>query len=238
MTVSLENRFQNFLDRQPHVEKIDLDRAAIKDGEKQADYFLSGRKIVAEIKTLKEPQQEKGEAVVDEYLDHTGIIVFGSLPLSHIAKSEDHFATLQKTISRRMTRGIERICRSADKQIGAEFTRLPHLATGLLVLINQSLTDLHPREVSDRVLDYCRSRPANIHYCLLIFESHRARIGNQLLPYPLLLDLTYTARQRRARPYLKAIQDGWAKENGFPYGLPNPEPATLEYHPDSITFGR
>jgi hypothetical protein len=238
MKVSLEDRFQSFLSHLPDSEPITPNRQNLEDGEKQADYFLDGRKIVAEIKTLKESQKSKGESVVDEYLDHTGARIFGTLPLSRVAKSDEDLSSLEKTISRRMTRGIERVCRSADKQIGAELTRLPHLATGLLILINENLTDLHPRAVADRVVDFTNSKITNIHYCLLIFESHRAKINNRLVPYPLLLDLTYSARQRRARHFLKRAQNNWARQNGFPDGLPDPEPTELEYHPNSITFGR
>lgn len=238
MKESLEDRFQSFLDDLVDSQKITPGRPGMGHGEKQADYLLDGGKIVAEIKTLKEPQHQKGELVVDEYLDDTGIKIFGTLPLSRIATSEQHLSALEKTISRRMTRGIERVCKSANEQIGAEFKRLPHLATGVLILINENLPDLHPRAVADRVVDFASSKATNIHYCLLVFESHLAKINNILLPYPLLLDLTYSARQRRARTFLKSAQNSWAIKNGFPNGLPDSEPREIEYHPDSITFGR
>nr|WP_321329357.1 hypothetical protein [Alcaligenes faecalis] len=238
MKASLEDRFQSFLDGLPYSQKIVPGRPNVGHGEKQADYLLHEGKIVAEIKALKEPQSQKGESVVNEYLDDFDAKVFGTLPLSRVAKSDEHLLVLDKTISRRMTRGIERVCRSANEQIGAEFNRLPHLATGVLILINENLSDLHPRAVADRVVDFTRSKVTNIHYCLLVFESHLARINNRLLPYPLLLDLTYSARQRRLRSFLKSIQNDWAKQNGFPNGLPDPEPREIEYHPDSIILGR
>lgn len=238
MADTLEDRFQRFLDQMPGSEKIVPGRPGVTEGEREADYFLDGGRVVAEIKSLKEPQAHKGEAVVDDYLDQTGAIVFGTLPLSRVAESEQHLAALEKTISRRMTRGIERNCREANKQIGAEFARLPHLATGLLILINEKLIDLHPRDVTERVLDFARSRITNIHYCLLIFESHRVNVNGTMLPYPLLLDLTSTARQRRARPFLEKLRDDWAKRNGFPDGLPDPESAEIAFLPDSLTLGR
>ena len=238
MTIPLEDRFQSFLSQLHGSEKIPHNRPNIKDGDKQADYLLCERKIVAEIKALSAPQRHKGESVIDDYLDETGGVLYGMLPLSRVVDDDEHLSVLEKMIARRMTRGIEKICKSADKQIGAEFNRLPKLATGLLILINEALADLHPREVADRVLEFAREKPTNIHYCLLIFESHKVRVDNRLLPYPLLLDLTYSARQRRAKPLLRYIQDRWARQNGFPDGLPSPEPAELEYHPNTITFGR
>lgn len=238
MKYPLEDRFQSFLDSFPGSQKITPGRPEVGRGEKQADYFLHGRRIVVEIKTLKEPQHRKGESVVDEYLEEFGIRIFGTLPLSRVAGSDGHLSVLEKTISRRMTRGIEKLCKSANDQIGAEFKRLPHLATGVLILINENLPDLHPRVVADRVVDFTTSRSTNIHYCLLIFESHLAKIGNMLLPYPLLLDLSYSARQRRANTFLKSVQSAWARKNGFPNGLPDPKQKEIEYHPDSITFGR
>jgi hypothetical protein len=237
MTVSLEERFQRFLDHLDGSERILDGRSNVRDGEKQADYILCSGKLVAEIKTLKAPQRHKGESVIDEYLSDARVEVFGTLPLSRITKSDQHLSALEKTISRRMTRGVEKICSSADKQIGDELQRLPRRATGLLILINESLTDLHPRDVADRVVAFASARPTNIHYCLLIFESHKARINNELLPYPLLVDLTYSARQRCMRESILNIRSNWAKENGFPHGLPSPEPTVLEYHPGSITFG-
>lgn len=236
---SLENRFQRFLEMLPSSEPIIPNRPGIKDGDSEADFFLDERRVVVELKALKEPQRHKGESVIDEYLDHTGIQIFGTLDLSRVARSEEHLAALERTIFRRTTRCIERICRSADKQIGGEFSRLPHLSTGLLVLLNESVEDLHPRQVADRVVDYARSRGkiTNFHYCLLVFESHRASINGRFLPYPILIDLTYSARQRRVRSYLEKLKDSWARQNGFPYGLPSPEPEELAYVPDSITFG-
>ncbi|WP_339827561.1 hypothetical protein [uncultured Arenimonas sp.] len=238
MKPSLEDRVLAFLDQLPRSTKINLGRPEVKPGEKQADYLLDEGRVVVEVKTLKQTQRWRGEAVLDEYLTYTGSKIFGSLPLSRIAMSSEHLAALEKSISSRMTRGIEKVCRSANHQIGDELGRLPHLATGTLILINENVPDLHPRLVADRVVEFTLSKRTNIHYCLLIFESHLVKVRNRSVPYPLLLDLTYSARQRRAGRFLRVIKEKWAMENGLPSGLPDPEPIELDYQPGSLTLGR
>src|SRR4051794_17591681 len=123
MTASLTRRFERFLDELPDSENIDLVRPQSEQEKSRADYYLCNRKIVAEIKTLTGEQLHKGAEVLDDYLEDTGITVLGTLPLSRIARSDEHLAALEGTIYRRMTRGIEKICGSANKQIGSEFSR-------------------------------------------------------------------------------------------------------------------
>ena len=136
-----------------------------------------------------------------------------------------------------MTRAIENICKSANDQIGTEASKLPRLSTGLLVVLNEKLTELSPYTAARRIWDYTHSKRTNIHFCLLIFESHRISIDGQLRPYPLLMNLAYTARQRRTYIYLQSIVQEWAKENGYPSGLPSHEPAAQEFLPNEVIFG-
>ena len=235
MDVSLSSRFEGFLNELPEAECIDSTRPQSPNDPRRADFFLFNRQIVVELKQLIADQSHKGSREINTYLKDTGVQLFGEHSLSNIVTDELHHNPLEASVARRMTRFVESKFKDANDQIGHEFSRLDRLSTGLLVLTNESLTELHPRMVADRLIELARKRPSSVHYCLLIFESHRVRLGDIFQPYPLLLDLTVSARQRRARPLLKHVQDLWARKNGWPLGLP--EPKELEYYPQSIILG-
>jgi hypothetical protein len=235
---ALERRFANFLNGLSYARSIDSLHIDTPEEPKRADFTLCDDKTIVELKSLTANQIHKGEAVIDEYLKDTGIEVFGTLPLSAIARESDHLDALERAIYIRMTRAVEKICRSADAQIYSESSRIAKLTTGLLVILNESLTELDPFTVARRVWDYTHSKHTNIHYCLLIFESHKIVANGKNKPYPLLMDLTYSARQRRAKTTIQAVQQHWAKLNGYPHGLPDREPRGEDFLPNELTFGR
>jgi hypothetical protein len=237
MRDSLSQRFSRFLGSFPHAECIDSMRSQSPKDTKRADYLLHNGKIVVEIKSLNAKQKEKGNEVINEYLADTGIEIYGTLPLSRIAKNADHQKAIEKKIFIRMTRGVEKICQSADAQLASELSRLPGLGTGVLVILNEALTDLDPYMVARRVRDFAQTKRSSIHYCLLVFESHKVLIDGVYRPYPLLVDLAYSARQRRAKPLLHGLLQIWARRNGHSRDLPVQDTDNLEFYPKQLVFG-
>ena len=166
-----------------------------------------------------------------------GLKYSGRYPLSVVAKTDGHLEAIEKSICMRMTRGIERTCKSANRQIQETSSKLQKIATGLLILLNEDVKELDPCLVARRIWDYTHSQRTNIHYCLLIFETHQVNINGTLRPYPLLLDLTYSARQRRASRAMRDLQLKWAMINGYPEGLPEQDPKAEDFLPNGTVFG-
>lgn len=237
MSASLKLRFERFLVDDVGAESIDASYVPTGHDLERTDFYLDGRKIVAEIKSLNIDQASKGAKVVDEYLEETGIHAFGTISLSRLARSQQHEQALITTIYRRMSRRVEQICSRANGQLGAEFTKLPALATGLLIILNQDLTSMHPGLVAQRVTEFATAKPRNIHFCLLVFESHRIRVNGKLLPYPILLNLARSARQQRALSFLEALQWKWAQQYGHIRPISSDAENPIAYYPESITLG-
>ena len=237
MSASLETRFTKFLEHTIGAESIDALHTPSSNDQEMADYYLADRKIVAEVKSLNANQMGKGTVILDEHIVDKGAVIFGKLPLSRITDSPEEDATLKRKIQDKMTTRIKKICSKANKQIASQSEKLPHLATGVLILINENNTSLHPSMVAERVSDFAASQPRSFHYCLLVFESHRISVKGKLLPYPILLDLTRTARQRRAATFLQSLQWQWAGTYGHTKKVVSDENNPLAYFPEVLTFG-
>ena len=203
-----------------------------------AIHLLYDGKLVVELKSLSATQAHKGNAVLDSYLKDFGLEIHGDVALSSIAQKPEHVEILERSIYVRMTRKIEKICQDADEQIQTESSKLDKLASGLLIILNEKFAELDPYTVARRIWDYTHARRTSIHYCLLIFHSHRISVNGVLKPYPLLLDLTYSARQRRSYPLVKQLQEHWAQLNGYPEGLPENEPKGEDFLPNQFVFGQ
>jgi hypothetical protein len=237
MSASLETRFTKFLESTIRAESIDALHTPSPNDPKMADYYLSDRKIVAEVKSLNADQMSKGAGILDEYLFNKGAVIFGTLPSSRITDSPEKEAALKSKIQDKMTTRIKKICSKANKQIARQFENLPHLATGVLILINENNTSLHPSMVAERVIDFTASQPRSVHYCLMIFESHKISVKGKLLPYPLLLDLTRSARQRRSGTFLQSLQWQWARTYGHTEKVVSNENSPVTYFPEDLVFG-
>ncbi|MBB3063684.1 hypothetical protein [Microbulbifer rhizosphaerae] len=237
MKESLETRFAKFLEHTVGAESIDALHTPSSNDPKMADYYLADRKIVAEFKSLNADQMAKGAAVVDEHLSNKEEVIFGTLPSSRITDSPEEEKALKHKIQDKMTTRIKKVCSKANKQLAKQFEKLPHLATGVLILINEDNTSLHPSMIAERVIDFAASQPRSIHYCLMIFESHKIKAMGKLLPYPLLLDLTRSARQRRSLGFLQSVQWQWAKTYGHTEKVLSDERNPIAYFPEDLTFG-
>ena len=237
MSGPLKLRFEQFLADSFAAESIDASYIPTGNDLDRADYYLDNRRIVAEIKSLEADQASKGSKVIDEYLEKTGIRAYGTVSLSRLARNQQHELALSTTISRRMSRRVEQICSRANGQLGAEFAKLPELATGLLIILNEAVSSLHPGLVAERVTEFAAIKPRNIHFCLLVFESHKVRVNGALLPYPILIDLSRSPRQRRAMRFLEALQWKWAQQYGHTRPIISSAEHPVAYYPESITFG-
>lgn len=237
MIETLETRFTKFLENTVGAESIDALHTPGPNDPKMADYYLSDRRIVAEVKSLNADQMAKGTAVVNEHLSNKGMVIFGTISSSRMTESPEEENALKHKIQAKMTTRIKKVCSEANKQITKQFESLPHVAAGVLVLINENNTSMHPSMVAERVFEYAATQPRSIHYCLMIFESHKIKAMGKLLPYPLLLDLTRSTHQKFSLDFLQSIQWQWAKTYGHTKKVLSSEINPIAYYPEDLTFG-
>lgn len=233
MRVSLEHRFSEFLKGQPDSEWLDAPEFSFPPGNRKADFLLHGRKVIAELKTITTDQQPKVDRRLNEYLEETGIIVFGTIASTQLfddpAESDRfHHKTIQA-----ITRNTEEMCRSANEQIMQTSQHLGIDATGLLVILNEDVAVLDPGVVAYRVCQYLNRKPRSIHYCLLVFESHEVNDGGVRQNQMLLIAACRNV-EHFVDSYIDNLMQRWTEYNGSEYiRRKTRDPASVTYYPKS-----
>lgn len=159
---------------------------------RRADYFLSQRNIVIELKSLETDPSEKIETVLQTRREQPDFpAFFGNADLSKVLDKLPDGKALHTKIAERITRSIEDAFRSAKHQIAE--TKLAFglpAASGLLVILNHSVDIFSPqilgykcRQLIDSPSAYSGNLPA-INFVWIIQATHYAGIdaGNKLVP--------------------------------------------------------
>lgn len=178
---TLEARFTRFLEGLPGAEVIDrLAWPGDPQHRRKADFLLSNRKVIVEIKTLTDDPSPKVEATADKHCERDDWPVFyGTSDVRKVlANLPDGEAIYSKMVNA-LGRSVETAVRSAEEQV--THTRralgLPH-AAGVLVILNDSIDILDPYLVGHRVAQLMRrprtgNREAEkLDFVWLMFESH------------------------------------------------------------------
>jgi hypothetical protein len=159
---------------------------------RRADYFLSQRNVVIELKSLETDPSEKIETVLQTRREQPDFpVFFGSADLSKVLEKLPDGDTLHTKIGERITRSVEDAFRSAKHQI-ADTKRAFGLpaSSGLLVILNHNVDILSPqilgykcRQLIDSPSADPRQLPA-INFVWIIQATHYAGIdaGNKLVP--------------------------------------------------------
>ena len=230
MPDSLEHRFSEFLKGLPDSEWLDAPEFSFPSGNRKADFLLHGRKLIAELKTVTTDQQPKVDRRLDKHLEETGIIVFGTVASTQLFNDPAESDKFHHKILRDITRNTEEMCRSANDQIMQTSQYLGINATGLLVILNESISVLDPGVVAYRACEYLNTKPRSIDYCLLVFESHEVSNGGVRQNQMLSIGACRTV-EHLADGYIDQLMQGWAKHNGSEYiRQQTHDPAAITYH--------
>lgn len=104
-------------------------------------------------------------------------------------------------------------------------------ATGLLVILNESIVVLDPGLVAYRVCEYLNKKPRNIDYCLLVFESHEV-CNNGIRRNQLLSIGACRTADHLADGYIDHLMQRWAEYNGAEYiRQQTNDPSAIAYRP-------
>lgn len=234
MVSDLERRFLEFLASLPDAECLDSPSFKFPHATRRADFLLNHRQIVAEVKTVKNDPRPKVDRRINEHLERTGAIVFGTISTRQMFKSEEESEKFHNKIVRDITRNTEEMCRSADDQIFQTKRELSISATGLLVILNESVVVLDPHVVAYRACEYLLKKPRNVHYCLLVFESHEVLSSGDRQYQMLAISADHRGLNPEIEDYISGLMRNWAEHNGTEYiEKVVLDPAEITYLPKS-----
>lgn len=185
MTVSLENRFQQFVTTLPGYENIDEIISSDSASKKHADYLFAGHAIIVEQKTLKIDPKDKAQRFVERLVRERGIVLFGTHSIQRVLQGLPDGNFQYRRFIHKLTAQIEEAVSKADKQIRAtrEIVDNPN-AAGILVLLNEGANSLIPELIRYRLFDLFKrhrdgsARFSAIDVVVVINECHPTIIGD------------------------------------------------------------
>jgi hypothetical protein len=218
---SLKSRFEQFMSILPSIEMIDDLLPDGKHGERIADYFGLGRKIIFEQKAITTDQADKIQREIDKYQDEDFFPLFyGKRDINEILKHfPDQYLVRQK-IYNLITRVLEEYLSSANKQIPSTEALFGLQNTvGVLIILNDSIRVLSPEiiahRINSRLLEKINSgefRFNRVNYVVLISETHNFK-GKM----PLILTIegpSISENKDIVSEYLQYLSVSWAHYNG------------------------
>lgn len=171
MSISLENRFKRFLEAVPGVELIDeIVPSGALLGKHRADYLLSGRRVVVELKTLTTDTSPKAQRELDRHRNRDDYpIIPGAVELYKILRHLPDGDQINRRIYGKVTRSVEDALRTAEAQI-RDTENIFALTdnVGLVVLLNECVDILALMSLSERLANsYVVRSPPPLYRCQL-----------------------------------------------------------------------
>jgi len=227
MSETLVNRFKRFMRELPAAEEIDsLPLPENAHTQKKADYFLSGRDAVIELKSLEEDPEYKAAREVDKHRSREDFPLFyGKWPLTEILKDLSDGRQIHDTILAKISRSVNRDLRNANEQVGST-KRLFHCAHawGIVAILNETINILDPKIIASRLIQLLgQTNPngaftfANIHAAWVFAENFTVQpaVTDHTIPF-----VTVYRSDVEDNPHLRDIVDtlsrAWAGFNRVP----------------------
>jgi len=216
---TLKQRFESFIGTCDGYENIDLLlRSNDPPGKNRADYFLHGRTVIVEQKTLEVDPTTRPQKYADKLMAEGRLIAFGQVSTKMF--SDD----IQREFVLDLTKNLDAIVAKADRQ--TEDTRqifsIPD-ALGVLVILNEKASMLDPEVIYYGLANVFKKKspdgslryPAN-DGVILIPEAHA--INTHRGPR---IDLKrFTSPHGRVNErfirFCDELFESWAKYNGVP----------------------
>jgi len=239
-TSTLEARFTRFIETLPNAEIVDrLQLPSDQSRRRKADFLLSNREVIVELKTLTDDTSHKVDSMADKHRDREDFPLFYGKAdvhkvLSHLPDGEDIYRRMVWSL----TRSVEDCVRSAEEQIThtRSVLKLPN-AAGLLVILNESVRILDPGLVGHRVAQLMRrertgnSDSEKVDFAWLLFESHSLGTVNGI---PAMTSMLIRGERANYMPWFMSFHQDlvarWASaNNGVIVDGGSPDPAMLRF---------
>ncbi len=225
-TDSLEDRFLSFLSSLDGAESIDDDVAEIDlEYRERADFLLNGRKIVLEVKSLKDDPEYKVEERLEKHrIREEFPLFYGTRDLKDVLKHLPGGDQINQEVFHALTRSIQGGVEKADRQIAStkESLGLPD-ACGVVAILNEEIGILSPNVIAfavQRVLSKKKDgdlRYRNISYALILNESHVTRVDDQTDAFSIiLLEGPCCSNDPAAEKYLDELPGKWSESQAAP----------------------
>lgn len=239
---SLEARFTRFLQALPGAESIDhLALPEDHQHRRKADFLLSHRKVIVELKTLTDDPSHKIEATADKHRSRNDWPLFyGTADVRKVLGNLPDGEAIYAKMVNALGRSVETAVRSAEEQV-AHTRRVLELpdAAGLLVILNESVDVLDPYVVGHRVAQLMRrSRTGNgeaekLDFVWLLFESH---VMGMVQGHPAVPCILINGEGKDRFPWFHALHHDlvacWAHANGgISLESDAPDPSKIKFVP-------
>lgn len=228
MPDSLKRRFGDFIISLPHSENVDdLEIPAKFRDKKRADYLIENRKVVIEQKSLDADPEYKIHEKIDDLRERDEYpLTYGKLEFQKILKYFPDRDQINEKLFYLVSRRIEKVFRSADKQIKSTKEIFAcNNASGLLVLLNESIDALSPEIVSYRVSQLLTKKDSEGEYryphitsVWLICENYtyRSARNSKMMPC-IIVDGPTCENYENLDLIHENLQKAWASFNRIPF---------------------
>jgi hypothetical protein len=181
--------------------------------------------VTCTLKTLVEDPSSKVEEEIDKHRDSEDFpLIYGQTNLQKLLKHLPDSEYINRRIHRNVTRSVEKVIRSADKQfVDTKYIFELIESISLLVVLNQDIEVFSPEVVLSRLSQHlCSSSPSsprveNVNFVWFISESHLGVVPHIPNAFPSILLTSPNSKQHECFTTLfEKLQLEWARFNGLP----------------------
>jgi hypothetical protein len=215
----LEARVMKLLESLPGTESLDDPAFSKINGHgTKADYLLSERLLVAELKTLNGDPHDRIEQRLRTRLQQSDApIVFGTVGVGRVTEGLHDREAVDKMMADLAGRAVRRHLQKANAQLGAIKERIPLPdAGGLLVLMNDSEPMIDASAIGYALKTAFEATPGayeHVTHVWAMVESHRIAMSGGRAGFPHLHVFRSLARQADLE-FIAELQSAWATAHG------------------------
>jgi len=215
----LENRMKDFLIGSPHNENLDDQKfAAATASDPKADYLLSNRTIIAELKALQlgAAKQRVESRLRQRFSERDAPMVFGTINLSRVIDALDDSEEIYALLNDLISRALRERLKQANKQIGNIRTALSlDASSGMLILLNDQEPMTTAQNIASTVhiaMTAPEDRHPHLKFVWAIVETHSIALPDGSLGFPMMVGWRgeVTGKEQTA---LRSLIGGWAAAN-------------------------
>ena len=226
MISDLEDRFFKFLEQLSDSENIDsLPSKNQANENKKADYFLNNRTGIVEVKSLKTNTEPKVEQELNKHRRRPDFPVFyGRMDLNKLLLNLPDGENIKKSIYNKLTRSIENLFRSTNKQIeSTQKTFKTSETINILVILNDIVDIFSPEVIVSKISEMFQKRNMDLTLrypdidCVwIIEETHFTTIKNQKAVPVIIVEGPNAEKKVGLGKFVENLQFEWAKFNHSP----------------------
>lgn len=224
----LEGRAKDFLSSSPLNENLDDPKfSAVTGSDSKADYLLSDRAIIAELKALQlgTAKLRVEERLRQRFSKRDAPVVFGTMNVSRVIDVLDDRQEIYSLLNDLISRALRERLKHANKQIGHIRTALSlDASSGMLILLNDQEPMTTAQNIASTVhiaMTARENRHPHIKFVWAIIETHFIALPDGSLGFPMFVGWRGEVTSVE-QAVLSWLVGGWAAANSADlFELPN-----------------